>query len=159
VALLIIALLACNFAFQERHAMLGHIKLPDAQALRSPADLNITFDCLDAGQRRLYAVTEVTLDFVYPLVYASLFALLIGRLYGPREAGWRLWVPLLTGLFDLAENLSLATLAWIHPHGPVALQWLAAVLTGIKFAGWGASVLLIGVGAAYGLLRSNSGRR
>jgi len=138
---------------------MGHITLPDAQALRSPAALNATFNRLDTGQRRLYAVTEVTLDFVYPLVYASLFALLIGRLYSPRALEWLIWVPLFTGLTDLAENLSLAVLAWIHPQGPVALQWLAAVLTGLKFAGWIASVVLIGAGAAYGLLRRGSGWR
>ena len=56
------------------------------------------FDELGSAGRSLYALTEITLDFIFPPIYNGLLAILLFHvLEQPRGARQLLWLPVLTG--------------------------------------------------------------
>jgi len=130
----LVAAAACWGAFRWRRSKLGaQHTLLDSRFWYKPKEVQELFDTLGEPGRKLYAVTQVTVDLVFPLAYGLLFAMAIVRLYGTPAASWLLFLPLLTVVFDLAENVLTAYLAWPPRHKGPAIVRLAATCTATKF--------------------------
>ncbi|MBQ6065870.1 MAG: hypothetical protein IJK89_03535 [Clostridia bacterium] len=67
--------------------------------------------------RNTYLTRQLPLDCVYPLVYASFFALLFKALYGKKTA--LVFLPLLLAVADYVENVSVLLML---RHNPVYLN-------------------------------------
>ena len=87
---------------------------------------------LGASGRLFYALSELSLDLLYPLVYGALLAAVLCRLVACADR--RFWLaPILLGmLFDWLENALLATIA-LALHLLPQLAGLASVATQAKF--------------------------
>jgi hypothetical protein len=101
--------------------------------------------------RASYRIFELTGDIIYPIVYTLLFSLLIAWLFkrgfAPNSPMRKLnVVPFGAWLFDLFENLGIATMLSIHPAAPPFVAWASAVFTVIKWGFAGASGILILIG-------------
>ena len=95
-------------------------------------------DALKAEGRRQYALSEVTLDLLYPLVYNGLLAVLLGlsapaAFPGTWLATWLPRLPLMSLLADYSENICIVILLKGYPRQPAALARLASAITVIKF--------------------------
>lgn len=148
-ALLLVGFLLCSAGFDWRHDQLDcDMKLLDARGWYSPAEARDLFDCLGDEGRRLYAITEVTLDLFFPFIYGMLFGLLILQLYKEPVAGWLILVPLIAVFADLLENSLVAYLLWTFDGRASSIAWAAAILTLVKtFALIGALVVILVRGA------------
>lgn len=107
---LFLANLACIAAFKWRHNQLK-LEPPDAKSHYSPDELYEFLGGIGESGRQLYAWTQITLDVIYPVVYCLLFAVLLVVLYRWEKFRCVVWLPLLTGIFDLMENFTTAYLA------------------------------------------------
>ncbi|MBS1793154.1 MAG: hypothetical protein JSS81_04835 [Acidobacteria bacterium] len=126
--------LACLLLFAWRGRAFGGIRTLDEQWFYDPATVFGVLKDLDAiGKLPLYAVTEITLDLVFPVVYVALFVFLIVRLFPPRAGGYLLLAPLLAGAADLAENFSIAFLAF---SGNPEIRPLALAVTVFSTSKW-----------------------
>lgn len=113
-----------------------------------------TFDMIERyGEygRPFYRNVELTVDIIYPIIYLFAFGLLISWLFqrgfSPDSKMMKFNVmPLGAWFFDLLENLNIVALLSVFPAKPVALAWLLMILTTVKWAFAGASILLILVG-------------
>ena len=109
-------------------------------------------DLGEAG-RQLYAVTEVTLDYAFPALYAtwlSVMLVLVWRKARPEWAGrrWLALLPYLGMLADFAENTCIAALMLLFPKEPIWLIWLSNLASLVKWSAGLASLgtILMGVG-------------
>ena len=125
----------------------AHAGQPEATALDlrwgyTPAEVQQAIAPLTPAQREQAARLHLTLDVLYPLVYGSLFALLLFALW----PGRRWW--LLAGavvLVDWTENAFLATIYRAYPQRQSLVPW-ASTVTQVKWALVGLVTLLILVG-------------
>jgi hypothetical protein len=150
--LLLVAFALCEAGFEVRKRYLG--PAPDARwPSYTDRELHDRLADFGAAGRRAYAVTELTLDALFPPVYAGLFAALIAYCY-PKEVARRLvFVPLLAMTADLCENVCLAYLAWTYQDGHVAVTCWAAACTAAKFVLFALSLALVAAGAVITLVR------
>ena len=101
--------------------------------------------------RIFYRNVELTVDIVYPIVYLFFFGLLISWLFqrgfAPTSPMRKYNImPLGAWFFDLLENIVIVILLSIFPSQPAGLAWLLTLLTTVKWAFAGASILLILIG-------------
>jgi hypothetical protein len=85
---------------------------------------------------RFYAITEVTLDLIFPISYGLFLAIFIVQVFPEDLAKYLVFVPLLASLCDLIENISLAWMAWNFKTSekiPGLLAELTFVFTKMKF--------------------------
>jgi hypothetical protein len=151
VALLVVTLILCSLAFDWRQEVLGSKnKILDGRGWYTPAEARQLFKDLGDRGRNVYAATQVTLDLVFPVVYAFLFAILINRVSSGRR-DWPVVVPLLAGVADLLENVTIAYLAWSYQGQESPLAWFAAICTLTKSLLFVASLVLILAGGVAGL--------
>lgn len=129
-AILGIIFFACVQGFNWRKKALDDCKTLDGRYFGySPAQARDFLVAMGERGRRLYAVTEITLDALFPLVYSTLLAVLIIRFYS-REAALKLILaPILAACFDLLENFMVAYMAWNFDGRERSLAWLAAICT------------------------------
>jgi hypothetical protein len=151
-AALMLLFVLCGQAFETRKTTLGFPSL-DSRFTYSAADAQSLMNDLGPAGRRHYATSELTLDLLFPLTYGFLFALLLAHLYPPPAARYLVLVPLADAVFDLLENVSIATLALTFDGQPSALAGLAQVFTRVKIVLFVASIVLIVVGTARALIR------
>jgi hypothetical protein len=91
------------------------------------------------GQGRLfYTMVELTADILFPLTYTLLLCCLIvylGKQVPFRRATTRtlLLLPLLTLLFDYAENACILSLLIHYPYRQEGVAWAGAFFTGMKW--------------------------
>jgi hypothetical protein len=112
IALLFVGFLFCTVGFSVRGRYLGLAnEVPDTQQWYSPDELHSLLEHLGPNGRRIYALSECTLDFVFPLIHASLFAGLMAHVYPRPIARWLLILPLAAMVCDLSENFHFAYLA------------------------------------------------
>ena len=128
VAILVVGMLLFNQGFAGRREVTGaQNQLLDGRRWYTPADTAELFS--ELGELRFYyAFTELTLDLIYPLTYSLLFAILILRTWGARYT-WLMYIPLLTLIFDLVENILITFMALTFDGSPTGLAWAAAVFT------------------------------
>jgi hypothetical protein len=148
VALLFVLFLICSQGFEWRRKRLGYeTRTLDARFWYSPTDASDFLCGIGPDGRRIYAVTELTLDILFPLVYGSLFAALIIQVYAPERGKFLLLVPLLAAVFDVLENITTAYLAWQYDGRTSPIARGAAVFTATKSALLLLSLILIVIGA------------
>ena len=157
--LVFLSLLPFNLVFfpwrsKQLKAILGYPpRLFDTRLPYAPQEVHTLAGDLGGAGRRLYAATEVTLDFAYPVLYTTFLSLilaLVWRKARPAQSG-RSWLPLLpyAGMVgDLTENISLASLMLLFPGEPVWLTWFSNLASLVK---WSAGIIsfgmiLVGVG-------------
>jgi hypothetical protein len=100
--------------------------------------------------RWLYALTEVTLDMLFPLVYGGLLGWLVVWLWSAPRAELLLGFLLAGVVADWAENVTLAVLTWTCDSA-AATAWqvtaqLASALTVLKSTALGAVILGVAAG-------------
>lgn len=98
--------------------------------------------------RQFYALTEVSADLVFPLLYTPflliLLALLLPRAFEDSPLMRSLQrLPLLVFLFDYSENCGLFYLLMVYPHRPVTIAWITSAFTSLKTLFLFACLLLI----------------
>jgi len=157
VVLLFILFLTCSQGFEWRRAKLGSENSSlDSRFWYSETQAQCFFECIGERGRHLYAVTEVTLDLLFPLVYGTLFAAMMVHLYPRSSAHLLVMVPLVTAALDLVENVTLACLAWqFDGHVSTVIRFAALVTAGKTVLFIGSAVLLL-AGAVLGIGRSAS---
>ncbi len=134
-AALFLLLLACMWGFAWRSARLdSEAKLLDARGWYTPDEAAHFLCAIGESGRTLYAITELSLDMAFPVAYGLLLAILIVHLYRSAVAHRLIGLPFAAGSGDIAENVTIAYLAWSFDGSPTALAWLAAVLTAFKTA-------------------------
>jgi hypothetical protein len=145
--LLIVGFMLCHRGFMWRQDLLGvSVVLPDVLTGYTPETLCRIYDEMGESGRHTYAISQATLDVVFPMVYGLLFGILITQLYDPRWARRLVLVPLIAFTFDLGENALTGWLAWTHIGKPSAWAWLAATCTWIKLVASTAMLLLVLLG-------------
>lgn len=158
VSLLLVGFLACQSGFDWRHRALGHAETPESLKWYTPGEICKLFEEWGDDRLALYAWTEVTLDLAFPLIYGTLFAVLIARLFQVGQWRWAVMVPLCGAAVDLMENATTAALAWSYIYNkqesPVA--WAAACFTVVKIVCFVVSGLLLLGGGVAGLWRSRA---
>jgi hypothetical protein len=151
IAILIGGFVVCVQLFNMRRKRLGN-KTLDERFWWTPHDAKSLFRALGPDRRKLYAITQVTLDLVFPPVYGALLALLIVSFYAEAHARLLCWVPLLTVAADYLENFTTAFLAWNYVEDrPLSVIWatvsrLAPYCTASKFLLLGTCLALVLVG-------------
>lgn len=142
-AILSVLWVLCVAAFQVRSWYLSDQSTPDAK-LYAPSDLRKLLEGWSLNQRRLYAISEVTLDLVFPLIHGFLFSGLIVKLFSEEHYAWKLFFPSLYVVTDLVENITYASLATCDPG---IRFWMIANavywITCLKFACFSISALLV----------------
>jgi hypothetical protein len=157
--LVFLSLLPFIFVFfrwrsSQLEAILGHPpRLFDTRVPYTPQEVHTLAGELGEAGRRLYAATEVTLDFAFPVLYASWLSLTLSLVWRKVRTGWagQGWLPLLPTLGmlgDLTENVSIASLMMLFPGEPAWLAWFSNLGSLVK---WGAglasfAMILIGLG-------------
>lgn len=124
-------------------------RTPDSICLRSP---DLTFALMnsygDRG-RSFYALTELTLDGVFPIAYGLMFvgalgwAVPRGFRIGPVTGRLPLVLPLIAVVADCTENLTAVGLIKLFPRRVPVLEWMSAAATLVKFAGLDLAVLVL----------------
>ena len=148
VALLFSIFVLCSGGFNWRSKRLGcENPVLDARFWYSPGQARDFFKAIDKEGRRIYAISQVTLDLVFPLTYGALFGALIVHVYAQNIARLLVWVPVLTAITDLLENVTTAFLAWQFDDRASPLAWVAAVFTAVKTVLFGVGLVLIVLGA------------
>jgi len=128
-------------------------RLLDTRLLYTPQEVHLLASDLDKTGQWLYAVTEVTLDFAFPVLYAtwlSIIIVLVWRKERPEWAGW-MWLALLPYvgmLADFGENTCIASMMLLFPKEPIWLVWLSNLSSLVKWtAGIGSlGIILVGLG-------------
>jgi hypothetical protein len=144
--LLFVLFLICLALFDWRNKVTG--KTLEGSYWYTPAKASELLKAMDKHGRRVYAVTEVTLDLAFPFIYGGLFAILLFQLYGGEKAGWVLLIPVITVVADLLENFTAVYLALSFDGQPSPLAWAGTIFTLVKTAMFVLSLLLILVEAA-----------
>jgi hypothetical protein len=155
VGLLLAGCLVCVsvFALREHVFLLGARSDPgpvlDSRLWYTPADALAYFDLIGPGGRSLFAVTQLTLDTVYPLLYGGVLCCLIAKLSASRPARLVVWLPVGAVATDLGENVVLVVLATTFIGEESSLAWLATGLTATKWTLIAASLLGLLVGSVW----------
>jgi hypothetical protein len=151
IGLLVVLFVVCNFGFSWRSKQLGHKEVLDVQGWYTCADAYRLLDDLGPEGRKLYARTELTLDLVFPIVYACLFIGLIGNLYPPQRARALALVPLLGWAADWCENAIAVWLALTFETGqePGMIATLGAIATLTKSSLFVVALVVVALGGAF----------
>jgi hypothetical protein len=93
-----------------------------------------TFSFITENRLNLYAISEITLDFVFPFIYCFLIIILIIRLWSAETAKYLILLPVIAGISDLCENTTIALLAFAFNENSSSFSfaYLAASFTAIK---------------------------
>lgn len=97
--------------------------------------------------RQLYALTELTIDLVYPVLY-NLFLILtttlVFRQVFPGQSAWQKlrYLPFAVWASDYAENICIAILLLSYPQQLNVLAWVASFFTTTK---WSLGIVSLGL--------------
>ncbi len=142
------------FRWRSRHleAILGYPpRLFDTHVPYSPQEVHQLAGALGESGRRLYAATEVTLDFAFPPLYTTLLSLILALVWRKAQTARTAWawlplLPTLGMLGDLTENVSLAALMMLFPGEPAWLAQFSNLASLVKWGAGLASLVMIVVG-------------
>jgi hypothetical protein len=146
VARLIVSFIVCQVLFRLRRRRIGD-DIPDLwRHWYTPQKVHQFLDDLKTdSNRNLYALSQVTLDVVFPITYGLLAAVTLYSLLGQSLPAleFLLYLPLITVAADLLENITVAWLAWTFQScaPPRKLAWLTALGTLVKW--WSFYLLLL----------------
>lgn len=169
ISLIFLCLLAFNLWFfptrtRQFGEYLGYPSLVlDTRLNYTPEQVNEYFADLGESGRSLYAWTEATLDFLYPLLYGAFFSLsiaLIGNKVLPSGSSARYLVllPWLGVLADFMENMAITFMLMSYPSTPPWMVYLTRFFSLIKWGVGFASFFLLIIGLAAWIIRTIRGR-
>lgn len=123
----------------------------DVRFAYTPQDLLRDLPSYGVEARWLYAVSELTLDFVFPLLYNPLLivalALIYRRVVPAAQPMHRLaYFPFVIWLADLGENASLAGIMLAYPPALTPLAWSASFFSLAKWLSGGIAAILVFAG-------------
>jgi hypothetical protein len=146
---LLLGAAVCVAGFAWRNQTIGLDEpLLDGRAFGyTAAEAHRVLGRLSEDHRRLYAITGLTLDTIFPMLYVSLLLGLTVRLFP--TARRLLALPIVAGISDLAENVGVVWLALAYPDEPLILATVTGALTLTKW--W--TISTVGVVLAWGALR------
>jgi len=136
----------------------GELEKIDTKLYYTSAELYEILDAYGDQSRRVYALSHLTADVLFPLVYAFFFGLLIAYIF-QRAFSKDSWVqrlnlvPFLLLIFDLIENLGIVILLLAYPTQMVGLARLTGLVTSVKWILAGITVALPLVGTGVWLFR------
>ena len=138
---------------------IGEVGSPDLSFIYSAADLYAMAEGYGEAGRSEYVRVRFTFDLVWPLVYTFFLVTSISWVYARAfrtQSKWQLanLAPVLGMLFDYLENIATSLVMWRYPIQTPVVDWLAGVLTGLKWILISVSfiLLLIGTGIALSLI-------
>ncbi len=102
---ILILLIGCVVIFQNLPNDISMYMLDSFFGFNS-TDVQNTFDKIGEDGRRNYIYSALTLDTIFPLLYALFFISILLKLGETRRL--ILFVPILTGIIDLIENIQIA---------------------------------------------------
>ena len=128
----------------------GGLRILDMRFSYGPEEANQLFEALGTEGRRAYIVLHLVPDMLFPISYALAFActsawFLVRLLPLDHPLQWLSLTPLLSGVADLLENLSLVA---ANSSYPSRIDWLtqaASLLTKVKFGLMPIGVVLLSV--------------
>jgi hypothetical protein len=131
----------------------GHsqgLRILDMRFSYGPKEANHLFEALGAEGRRAYIVLHLVPDMLFPITYALTFActsawFLVRLLPVDHPMQWLSLTPLISGVADIFENLSLVLANSLYPSQIDWLTQVASVLTKIKFGLMPIGVVLLSV--------------
>ena len=105
-----------------------------------------------AELRQATAITRLTLDIIYPVVYGLMLCLLLVVAFKrafpkSRFVDVAIFIPWAGMLFDYLENFGLATMYLSYPTELISLAWITAVFTALKWTLIGLGFVLVLIGA------------
>lgn len=122
-------------------------KLLDSRFWYTPNDVQSFFAYIDSNVSRsglnLYAITQITLDIIFPIAYGTLLATLIVVLYRDHLSQKLILIPALAAAADIGENITTAILAWSYSGSSSPLAWIALVFTLTKWVMIFSSLLVV----------------
>jgi hypothetical protein len=156
VSLIVSGLCIQGFMWRSNKLMFSEEnKLLDSRFFYNPTEVQQFFADLEniktniniaSNGLKLYALTQVTLDLIFPIAYGVLFTALIFILYQENPPQWLLWLPTLAIVADIGENFTLAFLAWTYADSSSPLAWIAYIFTFTKWIMFLSSLLTIIIG-------------
>ena len=105
IILLLILLLACSVGFQNLPNNI-YPNMLDLLFGFNALDVQKTFETLGETGRIQYVYSSLILDTVFPVLYVLLFISILLKLNERRI--FILYIPILAGIFDLGENISIS---------------------------------------------------
>jgi hypothetical protein len=120
----------------EEHS--GGIPILDMRMSYTPEEVYQLFSALGIAGRQAYRTLHLVPDILFPISYALLFAFtvawfLVRLLPLDHPLQWLILIPLISGLADILENLSLVVSGLVYPNRIDWLAQVASLLTKIKF--------------------------
>ena len=107
----------------------------DVWIFYTPQDLADVLPAFDLQSRWVYAVSELTLDLAFPLLYTALLRLLVNYLTARLgfQPTWPIRFTYALLAADLLENMGIAALLWIHLSAPPLLIWATTAASALKW--------------------------
>ena len=120
----------------EAHS--GGVPILDMRMSYTPEEVYQLFLALGIAGRQAYRTLHLVPDMLFPISYALLFAFtgawfLVRLLPLEHPLQWLILTPLISGLADILENLSLVVSGLAYPNRMDWLVHVASLLTKIKF--------------------------
>jgi len=160
VALLFIANVIFNQGFSWRQSQFDpQIHLLDTRFFYNPTKVQKLLEMLGESGRQKYAITELSLDLIFPLIYGSLLAVFLFRLHSGDIGKSLIMLPLLTMSADWLENGTAAYLALSFDGKSSTLAWVGAIFTATKWVSGMLCLLLIlknGLAGVFHLSKTSS---
>jgi hypothetical protein len=91
--------------------------------------------------RSYYARTEMTIDIVYPVIYAFLLGIILTLLYRESAYAWVSLVPFICLLLDYLENINIVILLITFPQQSFAIATLCEIFKLMKWLTFGCVIL------------------
>jgi len=141
----------------------GELEKIDTKLYYTSEELYEIMEHYGDQNRRVYALSHLTADVLFPLVYASFFGLLIAYIFQrafPQDSWVQLLnlAPFVLLIFDLIENLGVVILLLAYPTQMGRLAYVTGMVTSVKWMLAGITVALPLVGAVVWFFRNISGR-
>ena len=116
--------------------------------------LNLVANYGDSA-RAYYEQVELSVDVVYPIVYAFLFGFILSLLYKNSPLNWINVLPFVSLLLDYAENIHIVILLHNFPKQSYTIAVLCEIFKLLKWISLGIVVLFI----LYGFLKKINTRK
>ena len=130
----------------------------DLQFFYTPEQAYEIIAAYTPAMRQAAAITRLTLDIVYPVIYGMMLALLLTltfrRVFAPKAfADAAVFIPWGGVLFDYLENICFATMFLSYPKEFYTLAQISAIFTALKWTLIGIAFLLALIGGVKLMLR------
>ncbi len=118
------------------------VKSLDTRLFYNASDVLALFEALGEQGRAKLLVFSGVADMIYPLVYGSMFYLLLRKLAGPFGSRLRLlsYLPVATVVFDYIENASILIMLRVFPAISETQALIGSAATSLKWGFLGLTV-------------------